>query len=463
MKGEAEHIPHVETGAYPLRPNNEVEPLVDGERAFGAIARAVGGARQSIWLTVAFLEDEFEMPDGHGSVFDVLDRAAAQGLAVRVIFWRSQAQEDEQAGVHFFGTEAQRRALAERGSRFKARWDVLPDDLCHHQKSWLVDAGMAGEIAFVGGINLDPASVAEPGHPPRDQGNIHDVYVKLRGPAATDVHHNFVQRWNEASDRERDDGAWPDVATCDDLSFPENASPACGEVPVQITRTVLHEVYDSDHPTPGGESFVVARGESSVLDQYLAAIDGAQRSIYIEDQVIASPIVIERLDAALMRDVEVVFLVPGNPHPQFAEARANPALAPLFEPLHDLGRFENFCLAGIASNAGAAAYHDVYVHAKIALVDDVWATIGSTNVADRSFRGDTEMNASFWHRPTVQALRVELLLEHLGMDTAALDDAAALRLYRERARKNAAARAQGRRLDGLAYEIDPVRYGHAEP
>ncbi len=73
------------------------------------------------------------------------------------------------------------------------------------------------------------------------------------------------------------------------------------------------------------------------------------------------------------------------------------------------------------------------------------------------------MNASFWHRPTVQALRVELLLEHLGMDTAELDDAAALRLYRERARKNAAARAQGRRLDGLAYEIDPVRYGHAEP
>jgi len=459
VKGDARHIPHVETGAYPLRAGNEVEALVDGEKAFRSIARAVAEAHRSVWLTVAFLEDGFTMPDGHGSLFDVLDRAVERGLDVRVIFWRSQAQEDEEAGVHFFGTQDQRKALEARGSRFKARWDVLPGDLCHHQKSWLVDAGSADEIAFVGGINLDPASVAEPGHTPRDEGNIHDVYLRLRGPAATDVHHNFVQRWNEASERDREDGAWPDVAACDDLPFPAKLSDDRGDVPVQITRTVLHEVYESEHPTPGGKPFAVSRGESSVLDQYLAAIDGATRSIYIEDQLIASPGIIERLDAALERGVQVVFLVPGNAHPQFVEARKNPQLAPMFEPLHALARFEHFCLAGIASNAGAGEYHDVYVHAKIALVDDAWATIGSANVVDRSFRGDTEMNASFWHRPTVQALRVELLLEHLGVDSAHLDDAAALRLYRERARKNTTARSQGRRLEGLAFELDPVRYG----
>ncbi|MBW2242051.1 MAG: phosphatidylserine/phosphatidylglycerophosphate/cardiolipin synthase family protein [Deltaproteobacteria bacterium] len=459
MKGDAKHIPHVETGAYPLRPGNQVEPLVDGEKAFRAIVRAVADARESVWVTVAFLKAGFEMPDGHGSLFDVLDQAVERGLDVRVIFWRSQPQEDDMPGVHFLGTEAQRQELAARGSRFKARWDVLPGELCHHQKSWLVDAGTADEIAFVGGINLDPASVAAPGHTPRDEGNIHDVYVCVRGPSATDVHHNFVQRWNEASERDREDGAWPDAAACDDLHFPEDLSPSCGEVPVQITRTVRHEIYKSEHPTPGGKPFAVAGGERSVLDQYMAAIDAAERSIYIEDQVIASPPIIAGLDAALERGVEVVFLVPGHVHPQFAEARKNPKLAALFEPLHALGRFENFCLAGIASNAGPAKYHDVYVHAKIALVDDVWGTIGSTNVADRSFRGDTEMNASFWHRPTVQALRIELLLEHLAADTSHLDDAAAMCLYREKAGENAAARSQGKPLDGLAFEIDPVRYG----
>ena len=459
MKGEASHIPHVESGAYPLRAGNQLRPLVDGERAFRAIVQAVSEAQKSVWVTVAFHEDGFEMPDGHGSLFDVLDRATGRGLDVRVIFWRSRSQEDEEPGVHFFGTDAQRRALAERGSRFLARWDVLPRDLCHHQKSWLVDAGMPGEIAFVGGINLDPASVAAPGHAPRDEGNIHDVYARLIGPAATDVHHNFVQRWNEASERDRADGAWPDVAACDDLHFPQALSPVCGEVPVQITRTVRRAVDSSETPTPQGKPFAIGGGEQSILDQYLAAIDGARSSVYLEDQVIAAPIVIEHLDAALERGVEVVFLVPGNAHPQFVEARANPKLAELFEPLHALARFDHFCLAAIASNAGPGEYHDVYVHAKIALVDDVWATIGSTNVADRSFRGDTELNASVWHRPTVHALRVELLLEHLGVDTALLDDAAALRLYRERAAKNAVARASGSPLEGLAFAIDPVTYG----
>ena len=62
--------------------------------------------------------------------------------------------------------------------------------------------------------------------------------------------------------------------------------------------------------------------------------------------------------------------------------------------------------------------------------------IGSTNLANRSFYGDTELNASLWHGPTVRALRAELLREHLGRDTSALDDRAALRLYRDLARSN---------------------------
>jgi phosphatidylserine/phosphatidylglycerophosphate/cardiolipin synthase-like enzyme len=55
--------------------------------------------------------------------------------------------------------------------------------------------------------------------------------------------------------------------------------------------------------------------------------------------------------------------------------------------------------------------------------------IGSTNLANRSFYGDTELNASLWHGPTVRALRAELLREHLGRDNSALDDRAALPLY----------------------------------
>jgi phosphatidylserine/phosphatidylglycerophosphate/cardiolipin synthase-like enzyme len=34
----------------------------------------------------------------------------------------------------------------------------------------------------------------------------HDLYAEVAGPAATGLHHNFIQRWNEASERTADDG-----------------------------------------------------------------------------------------------------------------------------------------------------------------------------------------------------------------------------------------------------------------
>ena len=123
-----------------------------------------------------------------------------------------------------------------------------------------------------------------------------------------------------------------------------------------------------------------------------------------------------------------------------------------------LGKHDHFALVGIAANSGTGEYQNVYVHAKIALVDDVWSTIGSANIGNRSFFGDTELNASFWHRPTVHALRRELLLEHLGHDTRDLDPRAALRLYRDVARKNAALRAAGEPMTSLAFALDPSTY-----
>jgi phosphatidylserine/phosphatidylglycerophosphate/cardiolipin synthase-like enzyme len=436
-----------------------VRPLVDGEPAFRRICEAVEAARRRVWITVAFIEADIRMPDGRGSFFDVVDRAVARGIEVRVIFWRPVEIPPREAHMHFGGSEEHRRWLAERGSRFLARWDCLPGDGCQHQKSWLIDAGLEGEVGFVGGINMEKASVASPGHPPRDGGDIHDVYVELQGPAVTDLHHNFVQRWNEASERDRSDGVWPSDAPPGDLPFPAAASPPAGDAVVQLTRTVQAGRYSDGTASPGGERFEIAGGESSVFDQYLAAIDCAKRSIYIEDQAIGAPKIVGHLKAALERGVSVAFLVPGNAHPEYRRARKIPATRPFFDLVASLGDFDRFLLTGIASNSGAGSYHDVYVHAKIMLVDDAWATIGSTNVADRSFFGDTEVNASFWHPETVRALRCELLREHLGSDTSGLDDVAAMGLMREQARKNQGRRARGERLEGLAFAIDPGRYG----
>ena len=100
---------------------------------------------------------------------------------------------------------------------------------------------------------------------------------------------------------------------------------------------------------------------------------------------------------------------------------------------------------------------------RFAIVDDAWATIGSTNVADRSFRDDTELNASFWDEPTVRALREALLAEHLGVDTAGWGDRKGLRLFREIALANRARRGRHAPLAGLVYAVDPTTYGVTRP
>lgn len=462
MKRDAEHIPFTDTGSYPIRAGNAVRPLVDGVPAFQSICEAVDAARHSVWVTVAFYQPDFRMPDGR-ALWDVLDEAVGRGVDVRVIFWRylgSDHPEDDQVGprTHFPGTEAERAMLRARNSRFLARWDQAHGTYCQHQKSWLIDAGRESEVAFVGGINLNPAAVVPPGHPPTDAGNTHDVYVEVKGPAASDVHHNFVQRWNEASDREQLDGFWPEGSPGDRLPFPSVASAARGSAVVQMQRTVRRELYTDGTPAPGGRAFDIAQGELSIADQYVKAIDAAQRSIYLEDQAIGSPAIVASLHAALERGVRVGFVVPINVHPGMALARKHPRMAAFFDSLAALGRFDNFTLAGLATRRASGEYQNVYVHAKVALVDDGWCTIGSCNTANRSFYGDTELNASIWHAQTVRTLRAELLEEHLGIDTSRMDDVAALDVFAQVARENAARRAAGAAQHGLALALDPATY-----
>ncbi|HTD27733.1 MAG TPA: phospholipase D-like domain-containing protein, partial [Candidatus Elarobacter sp.] len=221
----------------------------------------------------------------------------------------------------------------------------------------------------------------------------------------TDVQHNFVQRWNEASERDRPDGAWPDAERAGRLPFPAALSPPAGTATVQITRTVRGGRYRDPTAAPDAPPFPIEGGERSVLEQYLAAVAAARRTVYLENQFLHAPEVLAGLEAALARGVEVVFVVPAVPMPEIGAARRDPRAAALFAQLETLGRHPRFTLAGLAASLSGGRYQDVYVHAKAALVDDAWATIGSTNVASRSFYADTELNASLWDPGTARALR----------------------------------------------------------
>jgi cardiolipin synthase A/B len=449
------HIPFVADCSYPVRGGNLVRPLIDGERAFGRICAAIEAARHSAWMTIAFLTSDFVMPGNHGTLFDVLDRAAARGLDVRVIFWRPLV-ESEWAPFAFWGSPEHRDMLHARKSRFRARWDKAGNAICLHQKSWIVDAGQPSEIAFVGGMNLNPKSVSAPGHA---DGGWHDVYAEIVGPAATDVHHNFVQRWNEASERRLDDGTWGHGGK-DDLAFPAQLSAATGTVTVQMQRTIGAGRYDDGSPSPQAAPFAIAGGERSIFTQYIQAIGAARHSIYIENQFVSAPDIVTALDDALTRGVEVVVLVPAEPDKSVRTARAKPERRAFFDQLAALDRHRRFALVGLAALDGAQRRGNVYIHGKIMLVDDAWATIGSCNLHANSLFAQTELNASFWDATTVRALRCELFAEHLDRDTAAMDSRMALEFYRQVASKNRRKRDSGDHdWQGLAFRLDAATYG----
>lgn len=282
------------SGSYPRRDGNLVRPLIGGAAAFGRIAEAVDAARERVWLTVAFYADDFHLPDERG-LFELLENAVARGVDVRALFWRPNP-DSINYGRTFAGPLA-------AGSRLKARWDSAVGPYCHHQKSWMVD-----DTAFVGGINLTAKALER-----------HDAYLEVNGPSATDVAHNFVQRWNGATERD----------PSEDLPLPSEGLAACGPSTVQIQRML--------------------GADRSILEQYEQAIDAAERSIYIENQAIPIPRLAQCLEKALSRGVDVLMLVPAVPEEGVYAARRDPSRGALFQGLEALGRHPNFRLPAFRS------------------------------------------------------------------------------------------------------------------
>ncbi|CAN5910850.1 hypothetical protein BH11PSE3_BH11PSE3_31460 [soil metagenome] len=431
---QASYIPSALTCAYPARSGNRVRTLVDGEQILRRIGEAVEGARHSVWLTVAFLSNDFFLPGGQETIFDMLDRAVARGLDVRLLAWRPNPETAPSSRM-FGGTPEQLALLVERGSRFKIRWDRAATVFCQHQKSWVIDAGQPTETSFVGGLNLTSVALT-----------LHDVYVEVTGPSATDVRHNFVERWNEASERDAPDGNWQCDAR-DALPYADRPAAHCGPSTVQIQRML------------DARRYLPHRSERSILEQYQRAIDAARDTIYLQNQAIPAPEVARNLLAAVERGVEVVMLVPAVPEQYVFDARDRPEEASRFWGIETLGRHENFTLAGLAVDRDGQR-RAAYIHAKMMVVDDAWTTVGSCNLHPFSLAGHSEMNASIWDAGIARSLRDRLFDQHLGVATGQLSGREALRLFRAMALANRR-QMEARQPDwqGRVFGLSPQDYG----
>ena len=167
--------------------------MIDGAQAFPAIAEAIAGARESVYITGWHLAPHFDLRrDGRRSGIGELLAETAERVPVRVLVWAG-------APVPLFHptraevTETVRQLT--RRTQIRCQPDPREHPLhCHHEKTLVID----GREAFVGGIDITDLAgdrFDTSAHPARRRLGWHDVGTRLHGPAVRDVHDHFVQRW----------------------------------------------------------------------------------------------------------------------------------------------------------------------------------------------------------------------------------------------------------------------------
>ncbi len=303
---------------------NALTLLENGTEFFPALETAIDGATTEIFLeTYIFAHDD----TGH-RIAAALCRAAGRGVCVRLLvdgFGGRDFVEHLQAPLDAADVNVQiyRREVAPLSLR-RHRLRRL------HRKIALVD----GRIAFVGGINiisdLDEPSFAGPRL---------DYSVRIEGPLVKPIHATVTHVWQLV--------AWASFRRRQPLAFAPLPPPA----------------------TPGGieAGFLIRdnlRHRRDIEDAYLAAIAGARSEILLANAYFLPG---RRFRQALLeagrRGVRVTLLTQGwTDHP--LQQYATRAL---------YGQF-------LAGGVRIFEYHRSHLHAKVAVVDGYWATVGSSNI-----------------------------------------------------------------------------------
>jgi phosphatidylserine/phosphatidylglycerophosphate/cardiolipin synthase-like enzyme len=159
-------------------------------------------------------------------------------------------------------------------------------------------------------------------------------------------------------------------------------------------------------------------GDFRILEAYLRALRSAQRFIYIENQYLWSPEILEVLRSKVADpptpNFRLLLLLPAKPTQGGDDTRGQ--LGTLVQADGDNGRLLACTLYAI----GGQQDMPVYVHAKVAIVDDRWMTIGSANLNEHSLFNDTEMNVVTQDSELVRATRLQLWSAHLGRPVSEL-------------------------------------------
>jgi phosphatidylserine/phosphatidylglycerophosphate/cardiolipin synthase-like enzyme len=370
----------------PPRPGNAIEVLVDGAAFLPRVADELAKAESHVHVTGWYFSPELALTRTEDPVtVRNLLAELAERIDVRVLVWSGSPLPV------FRPSRGDVRAMVSRlcrGTKIECELDSCVRHLhCHHEKTIVID----DRVAFVGGIDLtydggDPFDSQR--HKARGGSGWHDVATRLEGPVVADVAEHFRLRWHGASDEELPAVSVPDQA---------------GALQAQIVRTIPESVYERNLP----------RGDFSVLESYVRAIRSAERYVYVENQFLWSPEIVELLAEKLRDpprdDFRIVVVLPVNANDGADVSRGQVAAL-----IHADDGNARFLACSIYARTGRLR-DPIYVHAKVAIVDDRWLTVGSANLNEHSLFNDSEMNVVVQDEALARDTRLRLWSEHLEL------------------------------------------------
>ncbi|UYQ94373.1 cardiolipin synthase [Chitinophaga horti] len=343
----------------PVTDNNYAELLLNGEQKFPLMLQVLRSAEHHIHLEYYIFEEDTIGRE----IMEVLKDKARNGVNVRFIYDdfgssdinRRFLKEMREAGVEVFPFYRV-RILA---NRLNYR---------NHRKIVVVD----GHTGFIGGINVADKYINDPRYNPTKKTAMYwrDTHLMIKGHAVHSLQFIFMSDWNFCAEAN---------LPITHQFFPDCAQP--GDSLVQIASS-------------GPDS-----NRSAIMLSYLAAINQAERAVYITTPYfIPNDSIFDALRQAALSGKDVRLLLPGDKTDSRLVAMASESY------------FEDLLSCGVR----IFRYQKGFVHAKTMVVDENLSVVGTANMDIRSFDFNFEVNAFVYSREVNHELTQSFLFDQVN-------------------------------------------------
>lgn len=315
-----------------LSGGNSVELITDGDSCYREFFASIDSAESTINLeTYIFRSDKVGW-----AIADKLASAAKRGVEVNFLYDAVGCLTTDRKIFTYLRTHGVEVVEYRPLVPWRLFWNITLRD---HRKILVID----GRRAFIGGLNIsrEYAGAAFDGM------NWRDTHIKVTGPAVRDIQFFFIENWF------RNGGKIVDYANY----FPE--VPKSGRELLMVLCTKSRRKVRPIHVS------------------YLSAINNARESILISNAYFLPDMrIIRSLINAVQRGVSVKIMLP--------KIYAVPVIDQAARYLYPLY---------LRNNIEIYEYTRSVLHAKTAVIDGIWSTIGSSNLDRLSFRVNLEINA----------------------------------------------------------------------